>query len=75
MNLVDPTGEIVNYSKSYTDNRTRYLYYQAANFTLQDADTHYRSNNGTAIQVSFNEINTSFINPASFDVINNKINA
>ena len=75
VNLVDPTGEIVNYSKSYTDNRTRYLYYQAANFTLQDADTHYRSNNGTAIQVSFNEINTSFINPASFDVINNKINA
>lgn len=74
---MDPTGETIDYSKTYTDTRPKWWwqsYFQATNFSLQDGDTHYLSNNGTAIRVSFNEIDTSFITPRSFNAINNAIN-
>ncbi len=75
--MVDPTGEAIDKTRPSTDTRPNWggqTYFQATNFTLQDWDDHYRSNNGTAIRVSFNEIDTSFITPGSFDVINNAIN-
>ncbi len=75
--MVDPTGEAIDKTRPSTDTRPNWggqTYFQAVNFTLQDWDDHYLSNNGTAIRVSFNEIDTSFITPRSFDVINNAIN-
>lgn len=51
-------------------NGTQMAYYQATNFTLQDADEHYQSMDWSPIWISFNEINTSFITPQSFGQIN-----
>lgn len=75
---MDPTGEEVDYSKTETDTRPNWWwqsYYQSTNFSLEDGDSHYRSDNGTSIRVSFNEVDTSFITPRSFRAINAKINA
>jgi RHS repeat-associated protein len=73
VNMVDPSGELVDYSKTYVDEKTGNNYYKATNFSLADWDSHYLSDNQTSIQVSFNEIDTSSIRPDSFSAINQKI--
>jgi RHS repeat-associated protein len=75
INLVDPNGELIDYSKTYVDDKTGDSYYKATNFSLADGDSHYQANYATSIQVSFNEIDTSFIRPESFSSINQKIHA
>ena len=72
VNMVDPSGELVDYSRMFSDERpngTDMTYYQATNFTLQDADNHYTSMDGMPIGVNFSEIDTSFITSQSFDQI------
>ncbi|MBP9780002.1 hypothetical protein KBD33_05275, partial [Candidatus Gracilibacteria bacterium] len=76
INMVDPSGELVDYSRMFSDERpngTDMTYYQATNFTVQDADDHYTSMNGMPIGVDFSEINTFFILPESFTEINRYI--
>ncbi len=75
INLVDPTGEMVDYTKSYKDERTGNNYYKATNFSLADGDFHYKSNINTSVQVSFDEIDTSTIRPEHFNAINARIHA
>lgn len=78
INMIDPSGEMIDYSKTYIDTRPNWqweAYFQATDFDLHDWDSHYLSDNHTAIRVSFDEINTSFITPLSFDVIRSRIDA
>lgn len=73
INLVDPMGEEVDYTKTEKDSSTGNSYYQVTNITTQDLDSHYTSHNGLSLQVSFSEIDTSFIQATSFDSIRNQI--
>jgi RHS repeat-associated protein len=73
INLVDPTGEEVDYSGTHKDSITGNMYYSVNNLSTQDLDAHYKSNNWTSLQVNFSEINTNFIAPTSFTEVSEKI--